>query len=51
MLSMPDSAARRDPIYMTDEKLEQSGVLEILLDIMYTLEAKTNNIETTDIRS
>ena len=36
---------------MTDEKLEQSGVLEILLDIMYTLEAKTNNIETTDIRS
>jgi hypothetical protein len=37
MLSMPDFAVRRDHIYLTDEKLEESCVLEILLDIMYTL--------------
>jgi len=35
---MPDSAARRDPIYLTDERLEQSGVLDELLDIMYAFE-------------
>lgn len=37
---MPDSAARRDPIYLTDERLEHSGVLEELLDIMYAFEMK-----------
>jgi hypothetical protein len=38
MLSMPGSAARRDPIYLTDERLEQSGVPDELLDIMYAFE-------------
>jgi hypothetical protein len=45
MLSMPNFAVRRDPIYLTDEKLEHSDVVETLLDIMYTL--KTANIDTS----
>jgi hypothetical protein len=43
MLSMPHSSARKDPVYLTDEKLERSGVLKVLLDIMYTL--KTADID------
>jgi hypothetical protein len=35
---MPNFAVRRDPIYLTDETLERSRVLKILLNIMYTLE-------------
>ena len=38
MLMNPDATAKRDPIYMTDDKLENASVLGILLDIMYTLE-------------
>jgi hypothetical protein len=35
---MPSFAVRRDTIHLTDEKLERSRVLKILLDIMYSLE-------------
>ena len=37
---MPDSAARRGPLYLTDAKLERSEVVEHLLDIIYTFENK-----------
>lgn len=47
MLSMPNSAARKDPIYLTDEKLEKSITLKCLLDVMYTLE--TSVIDTSEV--
>jgi len=38
MLSLPNSAAQRDPIFLTDEKIETYLVLKYLLNIVYKMD-------------